>query len=745
MLNEIFREYDIRGIFGDDLNETNVKALGKELGAYFYERGVKTLSIGRDARTHGETIFGWLVSGLNLSQIELFDIGLLPTPVGYFSVFCGKFDANIMITGSHNPKEYNGFKITIFKDSFFGVALSEFGKKVIRSANKKLFIPDNFSITKFDIKTPYLRFLEREFSGLRGLDLNFAIDCANGAMGAVVPQLCDVLGLKAQILFSEPDGNFPNHHPDPSIKENLKDIQTAVENGAKIGFAFDGDGDRIAVITPKHNIKGDELAYLYSLKMERPIILGEVKCSQVMYDEINKRGQAIMGKTGHSNIKKTIKENPQIALGAEVSGHIYFKERYFGFDDGLYAMLRLLELVQNGVDLDAELERLPRVFSTDEIKVQTSDELKFRVVDILKNRLKRREKALPKINEIIEIDGVRVHFDGGWALVRASNTTPVIVTRFEANTTEFRDELQAKFGAILDEILADPDAAQNAILEELQNSEQDDFKKRNFGATQEQNKSEMSGKFGGEFKDKTRRKFERKDFKDEKNRDKDDKKSKFTKDKFEIKTDKFGERKKKFDEKDDFKKRAFNDKSRNFSKKSETKFGDKDGANVDTNDTKSRSKFDAKKFSKSGDKPRFDKKDGFKFDKKTNKKFGEKSSSKFNSKFKANDKDGTNLGANDEKSKGERAKFGAKNGAKFGLKSGSKFSTNSKSKFGKKDEKGGAKFGEKSSNRKSNFGAKGGANAKNSSNFKSKSRSNFKSPSAKGVNFSSSSRKKGAK
>lgn len=699
MLNEIFREYDIRGIFGDDLNETNVKALGKELGAYFYEHGVKTLSIGRDARTHGETIFGWLVSGLNLSQIELFDIGLLPTPVGYFSVFCGKFDANIMITGSHNPKEYNGFKITIFKDSFFGVALSEFGKKVIRSANKKLFIPDNFSITKFNIKTPYLRFLEREFSGLKGLDLNFAIDCANGAMGAVVPQLCEALGLKAQILFSEPDGNFPNHHPDPSIKENLKDIQTAVTNGAKIGFAFDGDGDRIAVITPKRNIKGDELAYLYSLKMERPIILGEVKCSQVMYDEINKRGQTIMGKTGHSNIKKTIKENPQIALGAEVSGHIYFKERYFGFDDGLYAMLRLLELVQNGVDLDAELERLPRVFSTDEIKVQTSDELKFRVVDILKNRLKRREKALPKINEIIEIDGVRVHFDGGWALVRASNTTPVIVTRFEANTTEFRDELQAKFGAILDEILADPDAAQNAILEELQNSEQNDFKKRKFGAKRTRNEREM----GGEFIDKARRKFERKDFKDETNRDKDVKKNKFAKDKFERKTDKFGE---------------------------------KDGANVDANDTKSRSKFGAKKFVKSGDKAKFGEKRAFKFNKKTDRKFDEKSSSKFNSKFKANDKNVANLGEKDEKSKGEKAKFG--------LKSGSKFNTNSKSKFGKKDEKGRAKFGEKSSNHKSNFGAKDTTNAKNSSNFKSKSRSNFKSPSAKGANFNNS-RKKGTK
>ena len=362
--------------------------------------------------------------------------------------------------------------------------------------------------------------------------------------------------------------------------------------------------------------------------------------------------------------------------------------------------------------------------------MQTSDELKFRVVDILKNRLKRREKALPKINEIIEIDGVRVHFDGGWALVRASNTTPVIVTRFEANTTEFRDELQAKFGAILDEILADPDAAQNAILEELQNSEQDDFKKRKFGAKQTRNEREMAGKFGGEFIDKARRKFERKDFKDETNRDKDVKKNKFVKDKF--------------GEKDSFKKRTFNDKNGNFNKKSETKFGEKDGANVDANDTKSRSKFGAKKFVKSGDKAKFGEKRAFKFNKKTDRKFGEKSSSKFNSKFKANDKNVANLGEKDEKSKGESAKFGAKNGAKFGLKSGSKFNTNSKSKFGKKDEKGRAKFGEKSSNHKSNFGAKDTTNAKNSSNFKSKSRSNFKSPSAKGANFNNS-RKKGTK
>lgn len=456
MLNEIFREYDIRGIFGDDLTEGNVKALGFELGRTLTQKGVKTLSVGYDARLSADDIKKWLFSGLNASELEIYDIGLAPTPVGYYSVFSDKFDANIMITGSHNPKEYNGFKITIFKDSFFGDELAKFGQKVVAKAQSGDKIADDFRAQNYDIITPYLDFICSQFEFLRGFELNFAIDCANGATGVIVPKICEALDLKAEILYAEPDGNFPNHHPDPSIKENLKDLENLVQNSdAKIGFAFDGDGDRIAVISPKRNIKGDELAYLYSLDMASPVILGEVKCSQVMYDEIEKRGKTFMGKTGHSNIKKAIKDNPEISLGAEVSGHIYFKERYFGFDDATYAMMRVLKLLYKGFELDKELDKLPLVYSTDEIKITTTDKLKFQIVEELKTRLKAGIKDLPAIKDIIEIDGARVKFDKGWALVRASNTTPVIVTRFEAKSEAFRDEMQMKFKKILDEIMSE--------------------------------------------------------------------------------------------------------------------------------------------------------------------------------------------------------------------------------------------------------------------------------------------------
>jgi len=454
MLNEIFREYDIRGIFGEDLTQRNVKALGVCLGTHFKARGVKTVSVGYDARLSADAIFGWLLSGLNQSDLEIYDIGLLPTPVGYYSVFTEKFDANIMITGSHNPKEYNGFKITIFKDSFFGTELAEFGKKVIKFAQENREIPDNKKAQKFDILSDYLAFLSEQFKALKNFKTPFVIDCANGATGAIIPQICQNLGLNAKILFAEPDGNFPNHHPDPSIKENLRDIENEIAAGrAKFGFGFDGDGDRIAVLTEKRDIKGDELAYLYALKMQNPAILGEVKFSQMIYDEIAKFGRTFISKTGHSNIKKAIKENPEIALGAEVSGHIYFKERYFGFDDATYAMLRVLELVQSGLNLDAELDKLPKVFSTDEIKVKTTEAQKFAIVERLKAKLKEGVSALPEIREINETDGARVHFKDGWALVRASNTTPVIVTRFEAQSAEFRDLLQKEFMKLLDECM----------------------------------------------------------------------------------------------------------------------------------------------------------------------------------------------------------------------------------------------------------------------------------------------------
>ncbi|WP_298788989.1 phosphomannomutase/phosphoglucomutase [uncultured Campylobacter sp.] len=445
MIEDIFREYDIRGIVGEELNERSVKAIGFALGKHIANLGLERVSVGYDARLSADELFGYFVSGLNFAGLRVYNIGLLPTPVGYFSVFTHKFDANVMITGSHNPKNYNGFKITIGTDSFFGADLRRLGAQVRELMSSNFEIPTDTSTQRYDILSEYLAYFEKEFAALKGFAAPFIIDCANGAAGVTVTKIIERLELNAKVLFPQPDGNFPNHHPDPSEEKNLADLKAAMkQDGVSLGFGFDGDADRIAVLTPRRNIKGDELACLLALNMHRPRILGEVKCSQAMYDTIDKIGKSFMGKTGHSNIKKAMKELG-IDLAAEVSGHIYFKERYFGFDDGVYAMMRVLELVAKGYDLDAELDKLPRVFSTDEIKFNTSEEAKFKIIEALKTQIHAGIAELPPIRDIIEIDGIRVRFDDGWALVRASNTTPVIVTRFEARSPEFRDEMQRVF------------------------------------------------------------------------------------------------------------------------------------------------------------------------------------------------------------------------------------------------------------------------------------------------------------
>jgi phosphomannomutase/phosphoglucomutase len=247
-------------------------------------------------------------------------------------------------------------------------------------------------------------------------------------------------------LYCEPDGTFPNHHPDPSEEKNLADLKTVLETEGDIGFAYDGDADRIAVLTHRHNIKGDQMALLYALGMNKPTVIGEVKCSQVMYDELERRGaKAIMYKTGHSNLKVKMKET-DADLACEVSGHIFFKHRYFGYDDAIYASLRMLELIHQGIDLDSEIDALPAVYSTEELKVATSEEAKFPLMDAIKDALKHPPEDFPIISKIIDVDGVRIHFDHGWALVRASNTTPVLVTRFEADSMEraelYRDAVE---------------------------------------------------------------------------------------------------------------------------------------------------------------------------------------------------------------------------------------------------------------------------------------------------------------
>lgn len=462
MYENIFREYDIRGIFGEELNEASVKAIGLSLGREMARRGVKSVSVGYDARLSANEVKSWLVSGLNAANLSVFDISMLPTPVGYFSVFTGKFDANVMITGSHNPKNYNGFKITIGKESFFGEEITKLGKAVNEILQSGEVVKDDFRAQKVDVLSEYVEFYRQNFSHLKGLKTRLVFDCGNGVAGISLVPILKAIGVAAEVIFAEPDGNFPNHHPDPSEEKNLTDLKAALKGEFEVGIGFDGDADRVAVLTKKRVIKGDELAYLYALKMKNPRVLGEVKCSQNMYDEINKIGEAFMGKTGHSNIKKAMSEL-NIDMAAEVSGHIFFKERFFGFDDGVYAAIRVLELLQSGIDLDAELDKLPPLVSTDELKIATTDEKKFEIIaefkrQILQNRAIFAQASegglVGEILEVIDIDGVRLRFKEGWALLRASNTSPVLVTRFEGKRAEFVAALQERVMSLVKQIQA---------------------------------------------------------------------------------------------------------------------------------------------------------------------------------------------------------------------------------------------------------------------------------------------------
>ena len=449
--SSIFREYDIRGIFEKELNATSVKLIGYFLGQKV--GGDKVVSIGYDARSHSSILRDYLTSGLNAAGCKVLDMGMVATPVNYFSNYIDfdgvATDASVMITGSHNPSEYNGFKMTVDKSPFFGDAIYALGDEII--ANQTMQIEDNLDKTDIDVKKPYIDFMVKEFSALKGLKKKLVIDAGNGVADTVITDIFDALDFDYIGLYLEPDGTFPNHHPDPSVEKNLVDVKAALEKEGDIAFAYDGDADRIAVLTHKHNIKGDQMALLYAMKMENPTVIGEVKCSQVMYDELERRGAtAIMYKTGHSNLKVKMKET-NADLACEVSGHIFFKHRYFGYDDAIYATLRMLELIADGIDLDAEIDALPQVFSTEELKVETTEEEKFRIIDKVKALLENPPADFPTIVNIIDVDGVRINFEKGWGLVRASNTTPVLVTRFESTDEALAKEYEEKVNALITE------------------------------------------------------------------------------------------------------------------------------------------------------------------------------------------------------------------------------------------------------------------------------------------------------
>ncbi len=444
----IYREYDIRGIVPQELNEDEVTKIGYALagkieGAY--------VAVGYDARTHSPELFEYLVGGLNAGGKTVLSMGLVPTPVNYFANY-QEFDgitpsASVMITGSHNPSEYNGFKITVNQLPFFGEQIYVLGREIAEMPMPQI---SERRVIAIDTKNRYIDYMVEQFAHLRGMKERIVYDCGNGAAGVVLDEIFARLGLHVKGIYTDPDGTFPNHHPDPSDAHTLEDIQKLLKEAGDIAFAYDGDGDRIAVLTHKYNIKGDQMALLYTLSMEKPTVIGEVKCSQVMYDELEKRGcRAIMYKTGHSNLKVKMKETGA-DLACEVSGHIFFKHRYFGYDDAIYATLRMLELVAQGIDLDAELDRLPQVFSTEEIKVKTTEQEKFALIEKLKELLKNPPEGFPAIRDIITVDGVRVIFDHGWALVRASNTTPILVTRFESD-----DEATAQhYETVMNDLIA---------------------------------------------------------------------------------------------------------------------------------------------------------------------------------------------------------------------------------------------------------------------------------------------------
>ncbi|MDX9742982.1 MAG: phosphomannomutase/phosphoglucomutase [Arcobacteraceae bacterium] len=454
----IFREYDIRGIVGDELNEQSIKLLGYFFGQEVVKKTVKNpfVVVGYDARTHSPELFGYLTSGLNMAGCTVLGMGMVATGVNYFASyqeFYGQTpNASVMITGSHNPSEYNGFKMTIDHFPFFGEEIYTLGDTIIK--NQDLQIETNNDFVAIDAKNLYINYMVENFSHLKGMKERFILDGGNGVADTVLTQILNKLELNFEGLYLEPDGTFPNHHPDPSEEHNLVDIKKALEGDFAYGFAYDGDADRIAFLTKKHNVKGDIMAILFASTMKNPTVIGEVKCTQVMYDTINQNGgNAIMYKTGHSNLKVKIKET-NADFAAEVSGHIFFNDRYFGFDDAIYATLRLLELIKNGMDIDKEIEVLPKTYSTEEIKVKTTEEEKFPLIAKLKELLQNPPADFPAIKNIVDVDGVRVIFEKGWGLVRASNTTPVLVTRFESTNAAMAKVYEEKLNQLIEDARA---------------------------------------------------------------------------------------------------------------------------------------------------------------------------------------------------------------------------------------------------------------------------------------------------
>jgi len=437
MNTHIFREYDIRGVVGKDLTKETVRDLARSFATFLRRNGVRRVSLGRDARESSPRFRDLMVQGLNETGCDVLDVGMVPTPVLYFTLFTQDVDGGVMITGSHNPADNNGFKVCLGKSTIYGRQIQE----IKEIALKRAFESGSGKVEERAVLPLYHEHLARNIRmGPRRLKV--IVDGGNGVGGLVGAPLYRDLGCDVVELFCEPDSCFPHHHPDPTVVENMRfAIDLVQARGADLAVAFDGDGDRIGVVDERGKIIwGDQLMVIFSraILRERPgaTFIAEVKCSQTLFDDIRQHGgNPIMWKVGHSLIKAKMKE-VHAALAGEMSGHLFFADRYFGYDDAIYTGARLLEILSGAEGpLSSLLASLPRTVYTPEIRLDCPDEKKFDVVQALTEEFKRT-------HEVVDVDGARVLFEHGWGLVRASNTQPVLVLRFEADDEPHLEEIR---------------------------------------------------------------------------------------------------------------------------------------------------------------------------------------------------------------------------------------------------------------------------------------------------------------
>ncbi|MBZ9539196.1 phosphomannomutase/phosphoglucomutase [Modicisalibacter tunisiensis] len=448
----IFRAYDIRGTVDDTLTEANVELIGRAIGSEAAERGEPTVIVARDGRHSGPRLQAALIKGLTAAGRDVIDIGMVPTPVLYFATHTLEGSASgVMVTGSHNPPEYNGFKIVLGGETLSGDAITALYQRIV---------DDNLTggegrVREHDVRDAYL---DRILGDVKlGGPIKAVVDCGNGVAGELGPQLVARLGAETVTLFDEIDGDFPNHHPDPGKLENLEDlIRTVKETGADIGLAFDGDGDRLGVVTPKGEVIYPDrlmMAFAEDMLTRNPgaRVIFDVKCTGNLAKVIDDAGgEPEMWRTGHSLIKARMKETGA-QLAGEMSGHIFFKERWYGFDDGLYGAARLLEILSRQADdADAFFAHFPQDLGTPELNVKVTDDNKFAIVDKL-----AREGDFGDEGVKTTLDGIRVDYPDGWGLCRASNTTPVLVLRFEGKSQEALERVQARFRDALKQVAPD--------------------------------------------------------------------------------------------------------------------------------------------------------------------------------------------------------------------------------------------------------------------------------------------------